>query len=188
MHRHVATAVLSALTLAVAGCGGGESGGTASGGGSDASGDAAKQDKQKLKVGDETTLKGLGDGSMKVRVVKIEDPLPLPPAKGLLQEKPRAGRRFVGVHVRLTNLGKEPYGDAPLNGSRLVTDVKDGANPTILLGGKCRSKDGTQLRMKPGATKKLCLPFQARKRAKVEAFEFTLDSGQGPESGRWSVR
>jgi hypothetical protein len=186
MTRSVAFACLSALILAAGGCGGDESGGGAEAT-QDEQGEQADQDKQALKVGDETTLKGLDDGSMKVRVIRIEDPLPLPPAKGLLQEKPRPGRRFVGVHVRLTNLADKPYGDAPLNGSRLVTDVKDGANPTILLGGKCKSKDGTKLRMKAGATKKLCLPFQARKKAKVTAFEFTLDSGHGPESAKWSL-
>jgi hypothetical protein len=176
--RYAAAACVCALILS--GCGGDESEGT--GGGAK----PAKQDKQALKVGDETTLKGLDDASMKVRVIRIQDPLPLPPAKGLLQEKPRPGRRFVGVHVRLTNLTDKPYGDAPLNGSRLVTDVKDGANPTILLGGRCKSRDGTKLRMKGGATKKICLPFQARKKAKVTAFEFTLDSGHGPESAKWS--
>src|SRR5687768_11632989 len=97
--RHAAACV-SVLVMAVSGCGGEE----AAEQDAPAAAKQAKQDKQALKVGDETTLKGLGEASMKVRVIKIEDPLPLPPPKGLLQEKPRAGRRFVGVHVRLTNL------------------------------------------------------------------------------------
>src|SRR5215210_696527 len=185
MTRHAAAACLSSLAFALTACGGGDS---AEESAASADSKAQSQEKQALKLGDETTLKGLGQESMKVKVIRVQDPLPLPPAKGLIQEKPRAGRRFVGVHVRLTNLGKETYEDSALNGSRLVTDVKDGANPTILLGGKCSSKRlGTRLVLKAGATRKGCLPFQVKKKAKVTAFEFRLDSGHGPEGAKWSV-
>jgi hypothetical protein len=184
MTRHVALACVSSLALSLTACGGGDD----TGDDAAAAGGSESQAKQALKLGDETTLRGLGEESMKVKVIRVQDPLPLPPAKGLIQEKPRAGRRFVGVHVRLTNLGKETYEDSALNGSRLVTDVKDGANPTILLGGKCSSKRiGTRLRLAAGASTKGCLPFQVKKKAKVTAFEFRLDSGHGPEGAKWAV-
>src|SRR5215210_1048348 len=108
MIRHVAVACLSSLALAVTACGGGDAtDDSAAAGGS--GGGESQSSKQSLKLGDETTLKGLGEESVKIRVIRVQDPLPNPPAKGLVQEKPRAGRRFVGVHVRLTNLGKETY-------------------------------------------------------------------------------
>jgi Domain of unknown function (DUF4352) len=180
-------AFAAVLLLCVAGCGGG--GGKSSGGGAAASSDEAKAagKPKTLAIGDETTLKGL-HGSMKVKVLKVEDPMKAPPAKGLIREVPRKGNRFVGVQVALTNVGDKPYSDSILNGARLVTDVAKASQPTILLSGKCQSKFGTKTRVAPGASKSGCLPFQVKKAAKVSGFELTLDSGYGPEKGAWAVR
>jgi hypothetical protein len=184
MGRRVAIWVACVLGVCLAGCGGEES---SSGGGS-ASGGGASSGAEALALGDETTLKGLSGAQMKVRVVKVEDPMKSPPAKGLVRERPKRGRRFVGVYVELTNLAKRPYRDAPLNGSVLVTDKPKASNPTILLSGKCPSKLGTRLRMPAGSSRTGCLPFQVKMGAKVTAFRFTLDSGNGPETGEWTVR
>ena len=140
-----------------------------------------KEGPTKVALGEEATLTGL-KGEMKVRVTKVVDPLPNPET-----ERPKAGRRFVGVQVTLTNVGKEAYRDAPLNGSMLVTDLPKAANPTILIGGRCTSKLGTKLRMPAGSKKALCLPFQVKKKAKISAFRFRLNSGFGPETGEWAV-
>ena len=184
----VLTATL-ASSVAVAGCGGdstepASSSAAAAGTASKPSGGAAPK---QLSIGDETTLKGL-HGSMKVKVLKVEDPMAAPPARGLLKEVPQKGNRFVGVQVRLTNVGDKLYSESLLNGSRLTTDVPKAARPTILLSGKCRSKFGTNTRVPAGATKTGCLPFQVKKKAKVQAFELTLDSGYGPDKGTWAVR
>src|SRR5689334_22395362 len=130
-----------ASSAAVAGCGGSsEPASSDAATTSKSSGDTAKP--KQLQVGDATTLKGL-HGSMKVTILRVQDPLPAPPARGLLREVPQKGNRFVGVQVRLTNVGTELYDDSLLNGSRLITDVPKAAQPTILLSGKCKSKFGT---------------------------------------------
>ena len=173
-----------AAALALAGCGSGDepSGGAATAKASATPAAAAKPPgPKKAALGDELTLKGLR-GDMKVRVTGIVDPLPDPET-----ERPKAGRRFVGVRVSLTNAGDQPYRDAPLNGSMLVTDLPKAANPTILIGGNCPSKLGTRLRMPAGSSKRLCLPFQVKKKAKISAFRFRLNSGFGPETGEWAV-
>ena len=182
--RLVLCAMAAVPALALAGCGGGEE--AASGGSSTpaaSSGASGKKEEGPTKValGDEATLSGL-KGEMKVRVTKVVDPLPNPET-----ERPKAGRRFVGVQVTLTNVGKGAYRDAPLNGSMLVTDLPKAANPTILIGGNCTSKLGTKLRMPAGTKKSLCLPFQVKKKAKISAFRFRLNSGFGPETGEWAV-
>src|SRR4051794_28883333 len=113
--------------LALVDCGGGGGGGEEAASTPGAATKAAGTDgPTKVALGDEATLTGL-HGDMKVRVTKVVDPLPNPET-----ERPKAGRRFVGVQVTLTNVGKEPYRDAPLNGSMLVTDLPKAANPTIL--------------------------------------------------------
>lgn len=166
-------------TLALAGCGGGEEA-AAPAASKPAGGDKAAG-PTKAALGEEATLSGL-DGEMKVRVTKVTDPLPNPET-----ERPKAGRRFVGVQITLENIGKEAYRDAPLNGSQLVTDPAKAANPTILIGGRCTSKLGTKLRMPAGTEKSLCLPFQVAKKAEISAFRFRLNSGFGPETGEWAV-
>jgi hypothetical protein len=184
-------ALAAAILLAFAGCGGSgeKSSNDSSAATSSTSTKAAKSsDKpQTLAIGDETTLKGL-HGAMKVKVLKVQDPMKSPPAKGLIREVPRKGNRFVGVNVVLTNVGDKPYSDSILNGAHLVTDVAKAAQPTILLSGKCQSKFGTKTRVPAGGSKTGCLPFQVKKAAKVSGFELTLDSGYGPEKGSWTIR
>ena len=180
------------LCAAVTGCGGdsepADGASSASAAGGDGGGSKQEAAAKKLAVGDGTTLKGRR-GSMKVKVLEVEDPMKSPPARGLIRETPRKGFRFVGVHVRITNAGDEAYTDSLLNGTRLTTDPAKAAKPTVLLGGKCRSKGfGTSVRIPAGATKTGCLPFQVSKKAKVSAVQLTLDSGYGPETGTWAVR
>ena len=168
-------------TLALAGCGGGEEAAPTaaskpSGGGEKPAGPT------KAALGEEVTLTGL-KGEAKVRVTGIVDPLPNPDT-----ERPKAGRRFVGVRLTIANTSEEPYRDAPLNGSMLVTDPPKASNPTILIGGRCTSKLGTKLRLPAGAEKSLCLPFQVKKQAEISAFRFRLNSGFGPETGEWAVK
>lgn len=153
----------------------------ATGGKAAAAKPGGKAGATKVALGEEATLTGL-EGELKVRVTKVVDPLPNPAT-----ERPKAGRRFVGVRVTLTNLGEEAYRDAPLNGSMLVTDLPKAANPTILIGGGCPSKLGTKLRMPAGSSKRLCLPFQVKQKARINAFRFRPNSGFGPETGEWSV-
>ena len=198
MHVPIITraALAAAILLSVAACGSSSEKSSDSGGAATSSGSgAATADKAKAKdeaketlaVGDETTLKGLHN-SMKVKVLKIQDPMKAPPAKGLIREVPRKGNRFVGVQVKLTNVDGEAYSDSILNGAHLATDVAKGSQPTILLSGTCQSKFGTRTRVPAGGTKSGCLPFQVKKKAKVSAFELTLNSGYGPEKGTWAVR
>jgi hypothetical protein len=176
---------IATLALALGGCGGGAADPAGGGGAPAASTTPAKQADgprtEKAALGEAITLEGL-KGEMKVRVAGVIDPLPNPAT-----ERPKAGRRFVGVRMTLTNIGDESYRDAPLNGSMLVTDLAKAANPTILIGGNCPSKLGTKLRMPAGTEKRLCLPFQVKKKAKISAFRFRLNSGFGPETGEWAV-
>lgn len=178
--RRAAPAIVAVLAVPMAACGEADQGTSAPPSQKPAAGRSG--DKPALKLGEEATLKGLKDEKMKVRVLKIEDPMKSPPT-----ERPKPGRHFVGVRIRLINLGKETYKDSPLNGARLVTTVKKASNPTILLSGKCPSKFGTGMRLAPGKTRAGCLPFQVKRGAKVTAFQFRLDSGYGPEMGEWSA-
>ena len=96
---------------------------------------------------------------MKVRVTGIVDPLPNPET-----ERPKAGRRFVGVRMTLTNAGDQPYRDAPLNGSMLVTDLPKAANPTILIGGNCPPSSAPGCACPPAPRSGCASPSRSRRR------------------------
>ena len=176
----------SIAALSIAGCGGeeeaagGGGGSQAGGGGSQAGGGGQSAKKADLALGDGATLKGLEEDTLKVAVLSIDDPM-----KNPATERPKQGRRFVGVRVRIENVGKKPYDDSVQNGTRLVTNMKEGANPTVLLSGKCPSKWGIRFKLAPGATKTGCLPYQVLKKAKVTGVEMRLNSGYGPETATW---
>lgn len=135
-----------------------------------------------LKIGDETELEALRT-RLRVQVLDVDDPFKSK------RERPKPGRRFVAVHVKVTNIGKTAYEDAPINGARLATDIPKGANPSLLAYGKCGAKAfSTRLNLEPGESKEGCVPFQVKRRAKVDAFLFRPNSGYAPDTGKWAVR
>ena len=174
-------AIAVALVVPLGACGGDEQAAT----GAEANPGSGRPEEttKKVALGEETTLEGLENAAVKVKVTKVIDPMPNPKT-----ERPKAGRRFVGVRMTLTNASEKPYKDSLLNGSKLVTDVAEGANPSILLTGPCASKGAVGFRLPAGASKSLCLPFQVKKKAKVSAYQFTLNSGFGGQTGEWAVR
>lgn len=189
--RRILLAGLAAAAMTPAACGGseGESGSpepattpaAAEEAAATATPAATEEPAAALGLGDATSLEGLEDVQVEVAILEVEDPM-TPSSR----ERARAGRRFVGVHARFTNEGAKKYDDAVLNGSHLVTDPPKAANPSIVLYGRCRSKPLVPLKIAPGKSKKVCLPFQVKKKAAVKGFEFRTNSGYGDETGKWS--
>jgi hypothetical protein len=148
----------------------------------DKPGGGAASKKPRAKIGDPITLKG-ADTTMKVTVLGVDDPL-----SGGEFDQPEKGRRFVGVRIRLENVGKKTYDDSPVNGARLVTTTGERGKETILTGGDCSGEFSSQATISTGDNQQGCLPFEVKKRANLRMFQFALDSGFGPETGEWSLR
>jgi hypothetical protein len=146
----------------------------------DSGSEGSKQPRSK--VGDSITLEGT-DTKMKVKLLGVDRNL----SAGEIDE-PQRGRKYVGVRVRLTNVGDATYDDSPSNGAKLITNKDEQADTTILTGGDCASSFASDTTISPGSSQQGCLPFEIKKKAKPKAFQFSLDSGFGPETGEWSVR
>lgn len=134
------------------------------------------------KIGDPITLEGT-DTKMRVTVLKIIDPV----AGGQFDE-PTAGNRFVGVQVKLQNVGDTTYSDAPSNGAELIMSDDTQAEGGLLGEGQCSSDFGSSAKVSPGSVQQGCIPFQAKQGLRPKTFQFGLDSGFGPQSGEWRLR
>jgi Domain of unknown function (DUF4352) len=135
------------------------------------------------RVGDTLTLEGQEDGEkMEVTVVKVIDPVPA----GEFDE-PESGNRFLGVQIRLRNVGDATYDDSPANGAELIMSNDTQAKEGLVSSGDCDSDFGSSAKIAPGATQVGCLPFEAKQATKPKTFQFTLASGFGPQAGEWRL-
>lgn len=131
-------------------------------------------------IGSTLPLEGFGDLQMKVKVLDYLDP-----ATGGEFDTPESGARFVGVKLRLTNTGQKPFDDSPGNGAKLITNTDEEADATITLGGTCES--ASSVKIAPGDSRVVCIPFEVPKAQKGVEFQFTLDSGFADDTGQWKL-
>jgi hypothetical protein len=124
------------------------------------------------------TLRGFEGLRMNVRILRVFDPA----EAGELDEPP-AGKRLVGVEIRLRNVGAKTYSDSPGNGADLVTGGGKAIDATITTGGDCDTAGS--LRVPRGQTRTTCLAFDVPDGARLKYFEFTLNSGFANQTGQW---
>jgi hypothetical protein len=134
-------------------------------------------------IGDSITLRGQ-ETELEVRVVRVLDPAPAGPADITLD--PRA--RFVGVELRLRNIGAGRYSESPLAGSTLLTGGGGEAEPVNLIGGPCGGDFALHVSLAPGARRAGCVPFEVAGGKRPASFQFGLDSGFAPEVGTWRLK
>jgi hypothetical protein len=103
-------------------------------------------------------------------------------------DSPDGHNRYVGVKVALKNVGSTQYDDSPSNGAVLIYGSDEQADTTLLTGGPCSGSFASSAKIAPGARRQGCIPFEVSGHKKVKTFQFTLDSGFGPQAGEWSLR
>jgi len=138
--------------------------------------------KQPAGIGDSITLNGEEGLKIKVTLVKVLDPVPAGEF-----DQPEAGNRFLGVVIRLENVSSVAYDDSPSNGSTLIHGADEQADATIVTEGVCASGFATQAKIAPAGRRQGCIPFEIPRASKLKAFQFTLLSGFGPDTGEWSL-
>jgi hypothetical protein len=130
-------------------------------------------------MGDSITLTGNEeDLSIKVRFVKLRKNIPGD------QFDTIEGKR-IGVELLLTNTGTATYSDAPSNGAKIISKSDREFDPAFVTSGSCELP--VNVKIAPGAKRRVCIPFDVPKSVKPKMFQFTLDSGFGPESGEWQI-
>jgi len=141
---------------------------------------AAQSSPQETKVGSTISLSGFDSVKMDVKVTRVLDP-----ATGGEFDQPSPGTRYVGVEIELKNTGQVAYDDSPSNGATLITNTDEEADAEITLGGTCNSP--SDVKIAPGDTRKVCIPFEVPNAQKARKFQFTLNSGFANETGEWSL-
>lgn len=139
------------------------------------------EEKTTAKVGDSITLSGNEEGlEVKVTVMTVQDP-----AKNLEAfTSPSKGGRFIGIQLKLENVGSVVYADAPTNSAVLIDTSGQGHDATFAT---LKTEFNSNLRIQPGASQVGFIPFEIPKKAKLATFQFTLESGFGPETGEWTL-
>lgn len=136
------------------------------------------------RVGSPITLKGQTEGTqLKVTVLDVIDP-----AVGGEFDEVTAGKRRVGIKIRMENTGSTTFTDSPSNGAVLLTAADEQGESTIVSGGVCSGNFATSVTIGPGSRQQGCLPFEVPKGAKLKTFQMKLDSGFGPQAGEWTLR
>lgn len=152
-------------------------------GDSESSEDSAPPPPKTLHVGSAATLTGFDNVQMRVTLVKVIDPL-----QGGEYDEPDAGKRYVGIVIRLTNTGATAYDDAPSNGATLLLSNDEQASSTLLIGGECESSSFSSVKIAPGGSRRGCIAFEVPANRKATAFQFALDSGFSDQTGEWKLR
>jgi len=134
------------------------------------------------RIGNAITLKG-NTNTMRVRVLKVIDPLPAGQ-----YDQPPAGKRYVGIELTMQNTGQATYNDSPSNGAHILTSTDEQADSTIVSGGPCSGGFASSSTIAAGDKRRGCIPFEVPKGARPRTFQFALDSGFGPQSGEWRLR
>jgi hypothetical protein len=136
-------------------------------------------------IGTPITVRGADiDSELEVTVTSVLDPVPVSPADQTL----RPGDRFVGVEVRLRNIGDGLYSESPLSDSKLLVAGGAEADGVNLLGGACGGRFPLHVALRPGARASGCVPFELGRDQRPDRFQFALDSGFGTEVGTWRLR
>ena len=134
------------------------------------------------KVGGSITLRGNDDGEqIEVTLLTFRDPV----SSNNQFITPDPGNRYVAARVRLRNVGTTVYSDSPSNGARLIdredqqlsASVFDVAEPGL----------GSP-KIRPGDQRVGWITVELPKTSRPRTFQFTLNSGFGPETGEWSLR
>lgn len=132
-------------------------------------------------VGDPITLHGSDSGlEVRVTVQDVIDPAPFEQYFG-----PGRGKKLVAVKLSLANTGTEVYNDSPSNGAAIIDRQDRGYTTALLPTTACPDLGSPTIR--PNDRRVGCITFEVPKRAKLRAFQFTLDSGFGPETGEWQL-
>ena len=134
-------------------------------------------------LGTPITLRGT-ETELEVTATRVLDPAPA----GAGDQTLSARDRFVGVELRLRNIGQGAYHESPLSDSKLLLADGSEADPVNLLGGPCGGRFALHVSLRPGARASGCVPFEARGTVRPSSFQFALDSGFAPEVGTWTLR
>lgn len=131
------------------------------------------------RVGDTLTLHGIDEAvAVEVTVLEIVDP-----AKVGRFDQPSGDKHFLGVKIRLTNVGENVYSDSPAAGATLVDAADQQYDGSIF--GEVKPDIGS-VDITPGDTRTWFISFDVPDGTKARTFQLRLEIF-GPEIGQWEL-
>jgi hypothetical protein len=146
--------------------------------------DDSEVEKPRSKIGGSITLKGT-DTTIKTKLLGVDRELEVGEF-----DQPEEGRKYVGIRIRLTNVGEGTYEDAPGVGAKLITSEGGQDEAAVITGGECGGEFANAATISPGSSRTGCLPFEIEENAEPKTFQFSVpDAGRrAQETGEWSLR
>jgi hypothetical protein len=144
---------------------------------------SASGERQLLKIGDPATVGGQSSGEeIEATVTAYKDSL----TTGEF-DKPSSGNRFVGVELKLKNVGSKPYSDAPSNGATLLSAAGRQAKGTVIASGECSESFTASVKLASGEAQEGCIAFEMPEGETAAKFQWTAASGFAGETAEWSL-
>jgi hypothetical protein len=135
-----------------------------------------------LRIGDPATVTGQSSGEeIEATVTSYKDSLTTE------IDKPSSGNRFVGVELKLKNVGSKPYSDAPSNGATLLTAAGRQAKGAIIGSGECSESFTASVKLAPSEAQEGCIAFEMPEGETAAKFQWTAASGFAGETAEWSL-
>jgi hypothetical protein len=117
------------------------------------------------------------NGEIRVAVLGVVDPV----ERGGYYRGPRPGTRWVGVRLRIANVGGTTYNDDPANDTRLIAGQRTLQADSALL--TTCDVFPVQVTLAPGAAREGCVIFEVPTGDSPRQLRFASDSYFGPELG-----
>jgi len=99
---------------------------------------------------------------------------------------PDAGKRFMAVQLKLSDIGSAAYSDSPSNGATVTDSHGQSYQADIWDVARCTSFPASET-ISTGSFGLGCIVFQVPKQAKIVQFQFALDSGFASDTGQWKL-
>jgi hypothetical protein len=133
-------------------------------------------------IGKPVLIAGFGGDRARVTVVRLIDPST--PANALMGADP--GSRLVAVEVHIFNAGTTTLDDDALSDLSIAGSNRDTYTPGFASAAGCPDFDDGAFTLNRGASATGCVEVQLPDGVAVERVMFTLESGEGPQTGVWS--
>jgi len=132
-------------------------------------------------VGSPQVLSSNDGGRVAATVLQVVDP-----ATGQDGYYAKSGYRFVGVQIRLGNVGQSVYDDSPENGALLVDD-RGAQHYADLAEVTAGDGFGGHVRLSAEDARTGFIVFQLPTGARAHLFQFALDSGFAQNMAQWAL-
>ena len=138
-----------------------------------------------VKLGNAITLHGI-DAASKTAVTAMKVVDPTTSSDGI--STPDASTRYMSIEFQIMNTGTIAFEDPVTNDAQVLDAAGNKFDAVIMLSVEAGPVFPTSLKLLPGETTAVYVIFQVPTTTTIATVKFTMDSGYGLDSGRWTVK